>query len=536
MIKEWNSLAWNSNILSNNVIVVKETQTVQQVLDSITDASETNKYLVLVPSGHELEYFDWKPNVEVKFLDNLDERWQLDELEGWDDLSNWIIGSAFTPSIEDIQGRNWLKLAVSDVEGAKNSYFKMCPSLLTYQGLLITIKLTNKKISQNLKIECYIHDIADSYIKPAYLDSYGLGEHELTLFIPFNFDNFSLSNVNEQFNWESIKYIQLHIEGFDDGDEILFSNFKLVRTFPYPCLFLRTDDSSLGSNYNRVRVLKEIENRRLPIIWAIIAENINWQFGLDNNLPTPEMLQEFQDKSYISIVNHSLSHPNFHDDLQDNEKDTLFEVESSMYIFERLGLKDALQWWVNPYQSTNYYLQKYLKEFGYKSVYSTRDSVPLCIPSFSTFLEQTYNLKKGGIATFLFHSYDLGSEGAIEDLLNQIDNILQTHRPVSIRDIERLMDNSHEKFSPRQTKPTLFQVLDSDFDMYFYHKQLFLDPNGTDRNINVQPYELRPGDPALIVNTGSTGNLIFDPSGLNLTIQSGQSANVIYDGDQWRQI
>jgi len=522
--------------VTDNVIVVRDNETVQQVLDSITDASETNKYLVLVPSGHELEYFDWKPNVEVKFLDNLDERWQLDELEGWDDLSNWDIGSAYTPTIEDIQGKNWLKVVVSDASGGRSLYFKNVRNLLKYQGFITTVKFTNKTVSQNFRIECYVWDNNNSYIKNSYFDSYGIGQHELALFVPFNFDTYKSHYINGQFDWKNIKYIRILLSNIEDGDEILFSNFKLVRTFPYPCLFLRTDDSSLGSNYNRVRVLKEIENRKLSIIWAIIAENINWQFGFNNNLPTPEMLQEFQDKSYISVVNHSFSHPNFHDDLQDNEKDTLFQVEASRAIFERLGLKDALRWWVNPYGSTNYYLQKYLKEFGYKSVYNTRNVVPLCLPTFSTFLEQTYNLKKGGIATFLFHSYDLGSEEAIEDLLNQIDNILQTHRPISIRDIERLMNNSHEKFSPRQTKPTLFQVLDSDFDMYFYHKQLFLDPNGTDRNINVQSYELRPGDPALIVNTGSTGNLIFDPSGLNLTIQPGQSANVIYDGEQWRQI
>jgi len=530
-------LNWNKEIWKNdkNVVVVQKNQTVQQVLDSITDASETNKYLVLVPSGHENEYFDWKPNVEVKFLDNLEERWQLNELEGWDDLDNWDIGDIFTPSIENIQGENWLKLTVTGTSG-RSIYFRQCPSFLKYQGLLVTIKFTNKTTSQNINFEWRIFDQNSSYIKTAILEEFGVGEHQVSFFIPFNYDTYHLSHVNGQFDWENISSIKVTLGGIEAGDEILFKDFKLVRTFPYPCLFLRTDDSSLASNYNRVRVLHEIERRKIPIIWAIIAKDINWEFELNNNLPTPEMLQEFQSRGFVSIVNHSFSHPNFCDDLQDNEKDTLFEVEASRYIFERLGLKDALRWWVYPYGSTNYYLQKYLKEFGYKSVYNSRNVVPLCLPTFSIFLEQTYNLKKGGIATFLFHSYDIGSDEEVESLLNRIDNILQTHRPISIRDIERLMNNSYEKFSPRQTQPTLYKVLDSDFDMYFYHKQLFLDPNGADRNINVQPYELRFGDKALIVNVGSSGNLIFDPSGLNLSIQPGQSANVIYDGSHWRHI
>lgn len=51
MIKEWNTFAWNNNILSNNIILVKENQTIQQVLDSITDASADNPYTIIIPPG-----------------------------------------------------------------------------------------------------------------------------------------------------------------------------------------------------------------------------------------------------------------------------------------------------------------------------------------------------------------------------------------------------------------------------------------------------------------------------------------------------
>ncbi len=510
---------------TNKVKVVRDNQTVQQVLDSITDASETNKYLVLVPSGHELEYFDWKPNVEVKFLDNLDERWKLDELEGWDDLSNWTIGTAFTASIETIQGQNFLKLSVDDVNGSKNISFNGNFDLRKYQGISLTIK------SSSASLNSYIIDINGNFIESVYLRA--SWETYIDCFIPFNFDKNEGAYCNN-IDWENINKFSFYVDTSNNVD-ILIGSLKLVRTFPYPCLFLRTDDSSLGSAFNRVVVLEELERRKIPVIWAIIAGRIGWNESYSMLYPKPELLRRLQNRGYISVVNHSYNHPNFFD-IRDNEKDTLFQIESSRFIFERLGLKDALNWWVNPYGSANGYLIQQLKEYGYKSVYPEYEQVPLCITDQNGFNDKTYITKKGGIATLLFHLTEIDTDEKIEMFLNNIDNILQTHRPISIRDIERLMNNSHEKFSPRQTKPTLFQVLDSDFDMYFYHKQLFLDPNGTDRNINVQPYELRPGDPALIVNTGSTGNLIFDPSGLNLTIQPGQSANVIYDGDQWRQI
>jgi len=65
--------------------------------------------------------------------------------------------------------------------------------------------------------------------------------------------------------------------------------------------------------------------------------------------------------------------------------------------------------------------------------------------------------------------------------------------------------------------------------------KLFLDANGSDRNVTPEAY-FPKGWEALIYNTGSSGNLIFDPSGLNLTISPGSYKRVVYDGSQWRDI
>jgi len=518
--------------VTDNVIVVKENQTVQQVLDSITNASETNKYLVLVPSGHELEYFDWKPNVEVKFLDNLDERWRLDELEGWDDLSNWAIGGGFQAEVVTDWEGNQIKLTFQD--GYHGMYFRDNLDLRKYQGILFRFKfpVTNINAPTSILTQIDFTGTNAGHIKLSTWANMGVGSYDRYLFLPFNVDSYDLDYVDlSKLDWSSIR-LRLMIGNASNGDELYLSDFKLVRTFPYPCILLRTDDSYI--NNLRVTALKEFVRQKIPAMWAIIANQINQVTDNNDQLPSPGLLHELQQTGLINIVNHSFSHPNFK---EISDKDTLFQVESSRFIFERLGLKDALKWWVNPYGSTNPLLEKTLKEFGYMSVYSHHSGIPIASNLAYPYVPDNFQpLKKGGIVTLLFHATEVDTEEHFNELMNKVNNLRQYCRFVSLRDIERLMNNSHEKFSPRQTKPTLFQVLDSDFDMYFYHKQLFLDPNGTDRNINVQPYELRPGDPALIVNTGSTGNLIFDSSGLNLTIQPGQSANVIYDGDQWRQI
>ena len=518
---------------TNKVKVVRDNQTVQQVLDSITNASETNKYLVLVPSGHELEYFDWKPNVEVKFLDNLDERWQLDELEGWDDLSNWEFHSGFQKEVvEDYEGK---QIKLTNQSGTAD-YMRFNPNidLRRYQGILLRFKfpVTDVDSPTSVRIRTYFIETGGGWVGTMTWANLGVGDYDRFLFLPFGIDKFNLQYVDvNKVDWSAVR-LEFRFTGLKTNDIVYLSNFKLVRTFPYPCIFLRTDDSNISGNY-RVAALREFIKMNFPALWAVEAKRIKDVTTSSIFYPTPGLLHELQKTGFINITNHSFSHPNFK---AVDEKETLFEVEVSRFIFERLGLKDALRWWVNPGASTNPSLEKILKAFGYISVYSRNSEIPVSILDYSDIPDNFQPLKKGGIVTLLFHAYNVNTEEEFNELMNKVDNLKQFCRFVGIRDIERLMNNSHEKFSPRQTKPTLFQVLDSDFEMYFYHKQLFLDPNGSDRNINVQPYELRPGDLALIVNTGTTGNLVFDPSGLNLTIQPGQSANVIYDGDQWRQI
>ena len=137
-----NSEGSDNNFNIKNLKFVEENQTVQQVLDSITDASENNQYLVLVPSGHETEYFEWKKYVTVKFLDNLDERWQLDELEGWNNLNSWIIPSGFIASIEQTDEGDWIKL--TSQTGSRYLEYAQPLDLRKYQGLLVRFKLLSR--------------------------------------------------------------------------------------------------------------------------------------------------------------------------------------------------------------------------------------------------------------------------------------------------------------------------------------------------------------------------------------------------------
>jgi len=514
------------------ILIVGNNETVQQVLDKIEDASEEKKYLVLVPSGHETEYFEWKKYVTVKFLDNLDERWQLDELEDWNNLNSWIIPSGFIASIEQTDEGDWIKL--TSQTGSRYLEYAQPLDLRKYQGLLVRFKFTvsDKTNPASIRVRCYFPNNA-GWIDSGTWSNMGAGDYDKIVFLPFSYDSYDFSNVNlPEIDWSSVT-IRFYFTGNQPPATVYVSSFMLVRTFPYPCVFLRTDDSYIKDTF-RVDALREFIRRKYPAIWAIIAREI-YKVSCNASTDTSaKVLYELQQSGYISIVNHSFSHPHF-DDL--DERDTLSQVSMSRYIFERLGLRDALNWWANPYGSTNSYLEKYLKELGYMSVYSKTNPVPVISSlSYDDVPDSFYPLKKGGIVTLLFHASDVDSEEKFNELLSKIDTLEQYSRFVGIKNLERLMNSSQERFLPRQTEPALYETLDSDFTMYFYHKQLFLDPNGTDRNINVQTYELRPGDTFLIVNTGASGNLVFDPSGANITISPSSSIKVVYTGEGWVQI
>lgn len=83
------------------------------------------------------------------------------------------------------------------------------------------------------------------------------------------------------------------------------------------------------------------------------------------------------------------------------------------------------------------------------------------------------------------------------------------------------------------------ETLNSNLTIYPNTAQKYLlDANGTDRNIAPATLsDLWPeGYEILITNIGSSGDLIFDPSGINSSILPGESKRFIYDGTQWREI
>ncbi|HDD44583.1 MAG TPA: hypothetical protein ENG63_06975 [Candidatus Desulfofervidus auxilii] len=81
-------------------------------------------------------------------------------------------------------------------------------------------------------------------------------------------------------------------------------------------------------------------------------------------------------------------------------------------------------------------------------------------------------------------------------------------------------------------------TLTSDYTIENWEGNVFIfDPNGANRNIyptGLQGYKYIP---VIIINTADAAeNLIFDPTGLNLTIGQGQRAIVVYDGTQWLKV
>jgi len=522
------SLGVNTGFDSKYVKVVRDNQTVQQVLDSITDASETKQYLVLVPPGHELEYFDWKPYVTVKFLDNLEERWKLDDLEGWDELDNWQF-NRLSAELEPYAGGSAHRIKMVGQEGVGLFYMKWHEplDLRKYQGIMFDLWFENSDSASTTGVAVRTYFDGSNWVGTKGWSNHAVGSYQRTVFLPFGVEQWRYNYLSsfDVVDWSNVSLrLRFYI---DVGVTVKIANIRLVRTCPYPAIFLRTDDDEVKDNF-RIQAIREVVNRGYPIIWAVVTHGI-YEISSDDRFPPVELLRELESTGFVNIVNHSVSHPKFSESEVD-EKETIFQVEASRYFYERLGFKSALNWWAHPYVSTSPTLDRILDEYGYLRVEGKMCGTPI-----SEFLsygngdipQYFYPLKKGGIQTLLFHHYDLYSEEGLNQLLSTIDNLSQYCRFIGLRDIERMMNTPRATVTNRQ-QPTLFQVLDSDFKMRFYHKQVFLDPNGTDRNINIKTYMMRPGDTFLIVNTGTSGRLIVDPGGLNKVIDPGQAATFIY--------
>lgn len=64
-------------------------------------------------------------------------------------------------------------------------------------------------------------------------------------------------------------------------------------------------------------------------------------------------------------------------------------------------------------------------------------------------------------------------------------------------------------------------------------KTYFLDPDGTNRNFNPNG-TFTAGFLAIVYNTGTAGNVVFDSATLKATIAPGQVAFCGFDGTLWR--
>jgi hypothetical protein len=63
-----------------------------------------------------------------------------------------------------------------------------------------------------------------------------------------------------------------------------------------------------------------------------------------------------------------------------------------------------------------------------------------------------------------------------------------------------------------------------------------LNPNGAHRNVNPVG-NFSPGTELTVVNTaGSTYNLVFDSSGLNITVAPGKTGMFVFDGNAWKKV
>jgi len=538
-------------VTAKNIKIVRDNETIQKVLDSITDASDSNRYMVFVPPGHENERFIYPHKkaqyVKLQYLANPEGKFQYELWDGCEDLTDWSASNA-TLELDETnatQGNYCIKVTASgsgNVKIKKDGEFDFS----NYQGLMIDVKC---KLYDIKSVYLHFFSVSNNWAKP-YWYSYVVflpadaplekGSELINLTLYFNF-----AKISETIGFDFANFKQLTLTFVPrlsrNISNVYVDNIRLIKTFPYPVFLFRTDDinSSIHSVIEKMNILG-------------LRGCLNVTRMMENSGYTLPYLKRFYNEGW-DIVNHSFSHFNF-GNIDPDEALVRHEVLGMKRWLEENGFLRTLNLWCTPGHSINsnlvklLYKEQILPVSGYINNilclgaggsdqhsfigknFNDNNSHSVILDSLNNFL--SYNMH--GIVTHLAHTRD--DTNYTDEMLQEYLDFIQEH--FVIMTYSDILKKIPFDFTKQQlAKHTGYKAtLSGDFEYKYGDGEILaLDAGGVDRNVT-PTNEFPPFCKTTIINTGSTGNLIFDPSGLNLTIQPGQSANVIYDGDQWRQI
>ena len=218
---------------------------------------------------------------------------------------------------------------------------------------------------------------------------------------------------------------------------------------------------------------------------------------------------------------------------------TYYDVVTMFNWMHHHGLLTKYSTYLGPHYAHNDEVARIMRRMRTINAYPRYSGIPAIdidvlapFTSIPTYLQNVVNYNRPGIAILQFYT---ATDSDRENFNNFLDWLEDNN--FVVLDWFWFFDRCwwldlNLTLIPSQRKETLTDNITTEVG----EDTLILDPNGANRNITPSGYFPR-GYQLTIINTADAAeNLVFDPSGLNLTIGQNQRAIVVYDGSQWLKV
>ena len=519
-------IAGNPTKLSPNLYVVQSGQTIQAVIDSITDAAVDNFYEVRVPPGHETEKYTGKPYITVvemgeKQLFSNDypsnRNILISDFEVVDEWTTWGSPTLSISNTEQVRGDYCLRAITTSDTGFK--LYKAGSWDFTGYDFSIFAKAVNAKIF--------------------YLDFYDNASHGATFYllnnetIPFSeMFQYQMSKwrpkggTSSNIDWTNIIQIRIWVVPVTgETATVYLDNLEAIRTYPYPLAILRFDDGYNNCDSNARPVLQSFNYRG---ILGIITNEIG-----NGAYLTAKQIQNFDALGWDAC---SHTHTHLHLKNITNSQVTQ-ELLVSKRILENLGISRGSRFFIVPYGGLSEYTNHALKEIkkyyaisflnasadGGVLVYGNNlyhvENVSVTSATLSTTLDMITTLsEQNGLIVLTMH-HVLPSGGNITP--TELTELCQHLKDNGVRVVtaSELYDDIIQGGTPTvsslaaSTKIVIEELMTGNLEFEPFEGDIYyLDPGGNHRNFSPsEAFEI--GTEIILINTADAAeNLIFDPT------------------------
>ncbi len=514
--------------INSTIKYVKDSETIQNVIDSITDSSITKPYVVRVPPGtHFKESYSTvgKPYIKVIYEDNPDDKFQIVPWDRCESLTGWTIsGTGWSLAIDSThktEGDNCFYIH-SNAGGA--SYADIIKTGLNldwrgYNGILFDFEVNTAEITYITPI-VYIGTPNLNFQFDMFVPA-GTQKGK-NVFMPFIFDadTTTLNGITEVRMRLSLK------AAYTGTVDAYIDNIRLIRTTPCKTAILRYDDG-LVTQWNNINY---IEKRGWKGNFGVYSSPIDYNAAF----MTTDQLKKLHSNGH-EIINHSSSHVNFSVTV---DKPTAYsEIINCKNWLQKNGFVRSLYIFIDPYTHSNEYAMNCLQENGMISAYNKWGRYPSFIYSVSDTaftIPTIYGDDIGGIHQFLIHT--ITNTTNYETFLAWVE--ANYSKVITLKEALDMYPDDFElsiisSIIPGGNLTTMtgaetFTIKDG---------SIFIkDPGGAARTFNPSG-TFPPFYQVTVINTADAAEPItFDSTGLNLSIAQNQRGIFAYSGTDWLKV